>query len=501
MGQGKGFIARHRSQITHADGAVVGPPEAFLSRMRQLLSAAEFDAFVAAFDRPPRVGLRVNTLKISVPDFISIAPFPLAPVGDWEPAGFIVTGDERPGRHPYHDAGLYYLQEPSAMVAAALLAPLPGEMILDLAAAPGGKATHLAGLMAGSKSGERQSALRRGLSAEGLLVANDVHAGRSRLLAENLARWGALNALVTQDEPERIAAVFGPVFDRVLIDAPCSGEGMFRRNESVEWSQAIVAACARRQRGILSVAPELVRPGGRLLYSTCTFAPEENEQVIADFLSREEDWEMVEPDRFAEFGHGRPEWSGALPDVADQLSHAVRLWPHRFPGEGHFLALMQRKGGDGEQEVGGVFSHRPLSGDESRLWREFSSDVLTIDIPTERIFAHNGRLYLRPQTTLPPGNLHIIRYGLLLGEIKPGRIQPAHDLALALGDGDAALAVNWTADDPRLAAYLAGLEPPVSGLPDGWTLVTVDGFGLGWGKIAGGRLKNHYPHRLRRQLL
>ncbi len=466
--------------------------------MRQLLPAAEFDAFVAAFDRPSRVGLRVNTLKISVPDFISIAPFSLAPVGGWEPTSFIVTSDDRPGRHPYHDAGLYYLQEPSAMVAAALLAPAPGEMILDLAAAPGGKATHLAGLMAASTPGKRQSALRRGLAAEGLLVANDVHAGRSRLLAENLARWGALNVLVTQDEPERVAAAFGPVFDRVLIDAPCSGEGMFRRNESIEWSQAIVAACARRQRGILSVAPELVRPGGRLLYSTCTFAPEENEQVIAGFLNRERDWEMMEPDRFAGFERGRPEWSDAPLDVADQLSHAVRLWPHRFPGEGHFLALMERKDGGEEQETRGVFSYHPLTGDESRLWREFSNDVLTVDVPVERIFAHNGRLYLRPQTTLPTGNLHIIRYGLLLGEIKPGRFQPAHDLALALTVDDAASVVNWTADDPRLAAYLAGQEPSVSSLPDGWTLVTVDGFGLGWGKVVGGRLKNHYPHRLRR---
>jgi len=478
--------------------------------MQQLLPAAEFDAFVAAFDGPPRVGLRVNTLKISVPEFTSIAPFSLAPVGDWEPAGFIVTGDARPGRHPFHDAGLYYLQEPSAMVAAALLAPRPGEIVLDLAAAPGGKATHLMSLMAGPDRDERPSALRRGLAAEGLLVANDVHAGRARLLAENLARWGAVNALVTQDEPERVAAAFGPLFDRVLIDAPCSGEGMFRRREGIEWSEAIVAACARRQHKLMAFAPQLVRPGGRLLYATCTFAPEENERVIGGFLmghwetggmetGRPGDWEIVEPVRYAGFGRGRPDWTDMPPSVTVQLERAVRLWPHRFPGEGHFLALLQRGGGADDLDVKHrAFRHRPLSADEARLWREFAAATLTVDIPVERILAHHGRLYLLPRTTPAVERVHIVRYGLLLGEIKPGRFQPAHDLALAMTTGDAASSVNWAADDPRLAAYLAGHEPPSGDLPGGWTLVTVSGYGLGWGKVVGGRLKNHYPRHLRR---
>ena len=252
-----------------------GPPADFLRKMRDLLPAGEYDAFVAAFDRPRRIGLRVNTLKITPGHFSTIAPFPLAPLGQWEPAAFAVNPESRPGRHPYHDAGLYYLQEPSAMLAAALLAPEPGELVLDLAAAPGGKATHLASLI-GSPAAPPVSPLRLALAGDGLLVANDVHSGRARLLAENMARWGALNTLITQDEPERLAARFGPVFDRVLIDAPCSGEGLFRRMDGVEWSESIVAACARRQRDLLAVAPRLVRPGGRLLYATCTFSPEEN---------------------------------------------------------------------------------------------------------------------------------------------------------------------------------------------------------------------------------
>lgn len=485
--------------------STTGPPPEFLSRMRALLPADEFEAFAAAFDLPPRAGLRVNTLKISVADFISIAPFPLAPVGEWEPAGFIVAGDSRPGRHPYHDAGLYYLQEPSAMVPAALLAPRPGELALDLAAAPGGKATHLAALMAEPAPAAPLSPLRRMLDAPGLLVANDVHAGRARLLADNLTRWGALNAVVTNDEPERLAAAFGPVFDRVLIDAPCSGEGMFRRGEAVEWSAAIVAACARRQRGVLGVAPELVRAGGRLLYSTCTFAPEENEEVLAAFLAAEAGFALEEPRRFDGFDRGRPEWAAPAGGAAaagassGQLARAVRLWPHRFPGEGHFIALMSRDEVEPQQEItAGVFRGRALSAEEHRLWREFAEATLAIELPAERLHVHNGRFYLLPRTALDPGRVRLVRYGLLLGEARRGHLRPAHDLALALTAADSRAAAGWPADDPRLAAYLAGSDLPDEG-PNGWILVTVDGYGLGWAKRAGGRLKNHYPHYLRRR--
>ncbi len=477
-----------------------GPPAEFMEKMRDLLPAAEYSAFLDAFDRPRRVGLRVNTLKIAPNDFSTIAPFPLTPLGGWDPAAFAVTDDSRPGRHPYHDAGLYYLQEPSAMLAGALLSATPGELVLDLAAAPGGKATHLASLMGG---GSRQpgSALRQALRADGLLVANDVHPTRARLLAENLARWGAANVLVTQDEPERLAARFGPVFDRVLIDAPCSGEGLFRRMESVEWSEAIVAACARRQRDLLAVAPRLVRPGGRLLYSTCTFSPEENEQVVAAFLAANTDFNLVDPPAIAHADRGRPEWAAADPAIAAQLARAVRLWPHRFPGEGHFLAVLERtgaaEGGDWR-----AFDRRPPTADQNRLWRDFAAATLAIDLPADRLHVHGDRLYLLPSLAVAPreGAVHVVRYGLLLGELRPGHFRPAHDLALALRADDAS-ALRWPAGDPRLVAYLSGADLPAAGLspgPDGWTLVTVDGFGLGWAKRAAGRLKNHFPHALRR---
>ena len=481
------------------------PPADFLAKMRSLLSPGEYDAFVAAYDAPPVAGLRVNTLKTAPAEFTTLAPFSLTPLGDWEPAAFTVTDGSRPGRHPYHDAGLYYLQDPSAMTAAVALAPAPGELVLDLAAAPGGKATHLAARMGTAAAGDG-SPLRRALDDDSLLVANDVHAGRARLLAENLARWGAVNVLVTHDEPARLAAALGPVFDRVLIAAPCSGEAMFRRLESVEWSESIVAACARRQRGVLAVAPDLARPGGRLLYATCAFSPEENELVVGAFLAGQGDFQLMEPPSIAGADRGRADWTGqeAAPAMAAQLARAVRLWPHRFPGEGHFLALMARDEptDDGQKTSGdnGRFRAHPPTAAQARLWRAFATDALALALPEERLHVHGERLYLLPRRAIDPGRLHLIRYGLLLGELRAGHFRPAHDLALALNDADAR-AVRWPADDPRLAAYLSGRDLPASDLPpgpDGWTLIAVDGFGLGWGKRAGGRLKNHTPHALRR---
>ena len=475
--------------------------------MRDLLPAADYEVFLAAFDRPRRIGLRVNMLKITPHHFSSIAPFSVAPACGWDPAAFIVTDDSRPGRHPYHDAGLYYLQEPSAMLAAAFLAPAPGDLVLDLAAAPGGKATHLASLLGGALDG-RGSALRRTLDATGLLVANDVHAGRTRLLAENLARWGALNVLVTQDEPERLAECFGRVFDRVLLDAPCSGEGLFRRMEGVELSEAIVAACARRQGGILASAPDLVRPGGHLLYSTCTFSPEENEQVVAAFLAAASDFTVEMPPAIDGADRGQSEWAAADPLIAAQLALAVRLWPHHFPGEGHFLAMLRRREGAKTQMAElPPFDRRPPTSDQYRLWRDFAAATMTLDLPADRLHVHADRLYLLPRRAIALGaerggrRAHVVRYGLLLGDLRPGRFHPAHDLALALNDADA-VAMRWSAGDPRLAAYLSGADLPGPDLPpgpDGWMLVTVDGFGLGWGKRSGGRLKNHFPHALRRR--
>lgn len=463
------------------------PPDDFLAKMQRLLGD-EYAQFARSYVEERATGLRVNTLKISAADFRHQSPFTLTPVGAYEPAGFLVTADEQqPGRHPYHAAGLYYLQEPAAMVVASLMAPAPGEWVLDLAAAPGGKATHLACLMAD----------------EGLLVANDVHAGRARILAENLERWGVRQTLITNDAPDRLAATFGPVFDKVLLDAPCSGEGMFRRQGAFAWSQTMVAACARRQTAILDAVDNLVRPGGLLAYATCTFSPEENEAVVARFLSEHPDYELEDPARLEGFARGRPSWvpPHLLPkEQRQRLRRTVRLWPHRFTGEGHFLALLRRGGPTAvapHHSQNLVPFATSLPHQARAQWQAFSRRYLHLSLPEKRLHLANGRLYLLPPYAPDTSGIKIVRYGLLLGQVRRGYFKPAHTLAMSLSPAEVKSVVNWTADDPQVDAYLRGHELPGSG-SDGWTLVTVDGHSLGWGKTVNGRLKNHYPRGLRR---
>jgi NOL1/NOP2/sun family putative RNA methylase len=459
-----------------------------MAKMAGLLGD-EFSQFAQSYREPPAVGLRVNRLKLNADDFSTLSPFMLKAAGPHEPDGFLVTDDSKPGSHPYHAAGLYYLQEPSAMVVGGLVAAQPGERVIDLAAAPGGKATHLAAQMQG----------------RGLLVANDVHTSRARLLAENITRWGAANTLITSAEPAHLAAQFGPIFDRVLVDAPCSGEGMLRKlsfaakQEPFDWSETMVLACSRRQTAVLHTAAELVKPGGRLVYATCTFSPEENEAVIAQFLHDFPQFELIDPPRFAGFGAGRPSWVDS--SLANKnLQKCIRLWPHRFPGEGHFVAVMQQIEDEKPQRFANPLRFTPPTPpgkNELAVWRAFAREVLRKEFAEERLWVVNGRLYLLPETGLETGKLHLIRYGLLLGEIRKGYFRPDQALALALRADEAADAVSFAANSDEIAAYWQGLDLPSAG-PDGWLLVAVDGFVLGWGKRVNGRLKNHYPRGLRK---
>jgi len=449
------------------------------------LLGEEYASFAQSYGMKARVGLRVNTLKIPVADFIKKSPFTLSPVGAYEPAGFIVHGRSQPGRHATHAAGLYYLQEPAAMTVAALLDPQPGELVLDLAAAPGGKATHLAARM----------------KDKGLLVANDMHQGRARILAQNMERWGARNVLITSNTPQHLAAAFGPVFDRVLVDAPCSGEGMFRRQGSFDWSENIVAACARRQTHILDSAADLVRPGGRLAYSTCTFSPEENEGVIGRFLDDHPDFELVALPEYEGFAQGRPSWGNGRP----KLARTVRLWPHRFAGEGHFIALLRRVAGK-EKPVRMGKPDR-LAAAHLNLWREFAAGVLQVELDEQKMVVVNGRyLTLLPEIQLDTTGLYVLRHGLNLGELRFGArrrgfFKPAHTLALSLTAAEVTAPLDLPPESTELAAYLSGQPLKVtddgSRMTGNWTLVTVLGFGLGWGKRVGSRLQNHYPRGLR----
>ena len=450
-----------------------------------LLLGDEFPAFAAALEEEPVNGLRVNTLKISTEDFLRRSPFPLGDRIPWAASAYVLPpSDVSPGNHPYHRAGLYYLQDPSAMSAAMLLDPHPGECVLDLAAAPGGKTTHLATLMQG----------------RGLLVANEIKDKRVGHLAMNVERWGAGNVVVTNETPERLADAFGAFFDRVLVDAPCSGEGMFRKDMGAraDWSPEMVAGCAVRQRNILRVAAHLVRPGGYLMYSTCTFAPEEDEGVMVQFLDEHPDFGVEALPQLSGFAPGKPEWL-EFTTKDKELCKAVRLFPHRVKGEGHFVCLLKRFGEE-EKRAGKRNQLLAMNRMQMELWQAFVRDVLACDFAADRLLVRGERLYFAPEELPDFGHpstgsgqgLRVVHPGIWLGTFKKGRFEPAHPLALFLKADGTHNVTNFQPDDQRLAAYLRGETFASEGAP-GWTLVCVDGFGLGWGKRVQAMVKNHYP--------
>ncbi len=428
-------------------------PSGFLSRMASQLGA-EYPDFLQSLERPRAVALRFNPRKGPRPSL----PFLGEPV-PWEPEGFYYDPDARPGLHPYHEAGVYYLQEASAMSAAALLDPQPGERVCDLCAAPGGKSTQIAGRMQG----------------QGLLLCNEIHPQRAQILSRNVERMGIANALVTNETPERLCARFPGFFHRVLVDAPCSGEGMFRKEAAAvtDWSQETVEMCARRQLEILRCAGEMVRPGGRLVYSTCTFSPEENEGVIARFLGEHPEFspEAVDAPWFTPAGAGQ-----------------FRLWPHTLLGEGHFCAGLRRA--DGQAQEYGSCAGEPLPG----LWTEFAHSM-DIHLPEGKAVSFGQNLYWLPPSAPALSGLKVLRAGLALGEVRKGRLQPAH--ALALWMTECSHRQDYPADSAGIREYLSGNVLPTR--EKGWQLVSVDGYSLGWGKGDGNWLKNHYPKGLRRQ--
>ena len=314
-------------------------PELFKARMKQQLKE-EYEDFLACYEREGYAGLRVNTEKISVERFRGLFPFPLEPV-PWTDCGFYYEKmreqDEEEARkaagvtkHPYYYAGLYYIQEPSAMLPASVLPVNPGDRVLDLCAAPGGKSTHLAAKLGG----------------KGLLVANDASASRAKALLKNLTVWGCTNSVITGETPEKLLEAFGCFFDKILVDAPCSGEGMFRKDAGLvkSWEERGPQEYAAIQKQILDCAVKMLRPSGMLLYSTCTFSEVEDEQVIAWILEQHKDLELVEQ---VIPGPWKNQTDGKTPDGFVRgyapCEKAIRLWPHRICGEGHFLALLRKR--------------------------------------------------------------------------------------------------------------------------------------------------------------
>ncbi|MDD6200533.1 MAG: RsmB/NOP family class I SAM-dependent RNA methyltransferase [Firmicutes bacterium] len=427
-------------------------PEAFLSRMRQQLGE-EYPAFLESLERPRAVALRFRPGKGAPPEL----PFVTGQV-PWEPMGRYYSPDARPGLHPFHEAGVYYLQEASAMAPVTLLDPQPGERICDLCAAPGGKSTQIAGRMAG----------------QGFLLCNEVNPKRAKILSRNVERMGVSNALVTNEHPQTLARHLPEWFDRVLVDAPCSGEGMFRKEEAAvtDWSPETVQMCARRQGEILNSAAALLRPGGRLVYSTCTFAPEEDEGAVAVFLESHPEFE--------------PE-TVAAPWFVPGENGSCRMWPHKLLGEGHFAAVLRKVGGE-EREIGYQAGERL-----PKPWETFVRET-GISLPNGQGVTFGSRLFWVPEGTPELKGLRVMRPGLELGELKKERLEPAHALALWLRDCANTVCYPW--DSRELAGFLHGEVLPIH--RRGWCLVQADGYSIGWGKGDGTVLKNHYPKGLRR---
>ncbi len=447
-------------------------PKEFLERMKALLGE-EYPDFLDSFDKPKSGGLRVNPQKTAPQDFASHSPFSLAPI-PWAEEGFSYTEGDRPGRHAWYEAGVYYIQEPSAMAVGALADPKPGERVLDLCAAPGGKTTHLAGRMNG----------------EGILVANEIHPTRANILAQSVERMGISNAVVLNETPHRLAEHFAGYFDCIVVDAPCSGEGMFRKDDIAisEWKPESPQMCADRQDEILDEAVKMLRPNGRLVYSTCTFAPVEDEGSVSRLIERHPEIEIV-PVEAPWFASGHPEW---VEDGHPDTVHTFRLFPHKLNGEGHYAAVLRKKGG----EDGDVRTAVPMKEkDIPKEWIQFVEETLD-RVPEGMLTRIKDTLWLLPTDCPELSGLHVKRAGIELGTLKKNRFEPSHALSHALNTDDFQRVANAKWSDEVTDKYLRGDTFPTE-LGKGWCAVAADGFVLGWGKSAGGIMKNHYPKGLR----
>lgn len=450
-------------------------PQGFLLRMEKMLQN-EYPAFLESYKNPRHFGLRVNTKKISVEDFLKLSPFHLTPI-PWIENGFYYREEDRPSRHPHYAAGLYYLQEPSAMTPANRFPVNPGDFVLDLCAAPGGKATEL-----GAK-----------LQGEGLLVANDISASRARALLRNLELFGIPNTLVTNETPARLSASFPEFFDKILVDAPCSGEGMFRKDMDIAktWDESRPGYFAQLQKEILANAFSMLKPGGKLLYSTCTFSPEENEGMISWFLSEYPQMRLLSIPSYEGFSKGTPDWGNQDP----QLEKCVRIFPHCMDGEGHFLAFLE-KAGETFVSDSSPAATKPDKA-QQKLLDEFFQDV-SFPFDPRRMEVRNQNVYYLPCTdTRTFKGLHFLRNGLFLGELKKNRFEPSQPFALALSMDQYSSVLNLSSSDERVSRYLKGetliVNPEECARTKGWQLVCTDGYPLGWGKLVGQTLKNKYP--------
>lgn len=447
-------------------------PEEFSERMRSMLGD-EYDRFILSYSTDAERGVRINSNKCGDID-TAAAKLGLTDNVEWCKTGYY-TNNGISGNHPYHAAGIIYFQEPSAMCAAEGLPLAEDAKILDLCAAPGGKTTHIASRM----------------KNRGLLVSNEIIKKRASILSENVERMGLTNTIVTNESPSSLAERFVSFFDGIIVDAPCSGEGMFKKESKAveEWSVEHSLSCAVRQKNILDDAYKMLKPGGYIMYSTCTFSYDENEDIVR-YIAEKYNMEICDIPCLSMLSPGIGDFPG--------IDKCRRIFPHRHRGEGHFAALLRKTEDDFHYDS--VISKkkksvkRDLVLDQAvSLYREFESKNLKIELDGYFVlFGEN--LYLLPER-LNIDKLKIVRCGLHLGTIKRGRFEPAHALSHAFDAENYINIVDFSIDSAELKKYMLG--DVLHGNTNGWCVILADGYPIGWGKCSGGIIKNHYPKALR----
>ena len=444
-------------------------PERFLQDMEKLLGAAEYPAFLASYERPVRSGIRINTRKLTPEQFKDRAAFAVEQI-PWIPNGYYYEETAVLSKHPWYYAGLFYLQEPSAMTPASILPVEQGDLVLDLCAAPGGKATEL-----GAK-----------LQGTGFLLANDISHSRAKALLRNLERFGISNMAVCSEDPEKLVNYFPETFDKILVDAPCSGEGMFHKEPQMTayWEENGPEYYSEIQKKLILQAADMLKPGGKMVFSTCTFSSLENEGTIQWLLQNRPEFTLLDVKRYEKFA------SGLSP-----CEKAIRIYPQRMDGEGHFAVLLQKQG-TAEKIIAGQTKKENGYAKLPECARDFISPLLEASC-----FQGDGYwmvkqdlvyyIVLQPVTAK---KLRFLRTGLLVGECKKNRFEPSQALAMALRQEEFGLNVSFASEDPRTVRYLKGETIDVPELTDkkGWILICTDGFPLGFGKLDRGRIKNKY---------
>lgn len=446
-------------------------PKDYEASMMELLGD-DYREYLDVFHRPVHQGLRVNTNKITVEAFQKLAPFSMRKV-PWISNGFYYSEGDQPSKHPLYYAGLYYLQEPSAMTPASRLPVSPGDKVLDLCAAPGGKATEIGAKLAGT----------------GMLLANDISNSRSKGLLKNLELMGINNSCVTSEDPKKLEPYFIEYFDKIIIDAPCSGEGMFHKEMQMidYWVQKGPSYYSGIQRELIMTAAHMLKPGGMMLYSTCTFSQSENEGTIDFLLSQKPEFQLVEVEPYMGFEKGR-----------NSLDKCVRIFPHKMEGEGHFLALLKKNGHCHSQPQCKRLQEEQNLDKSIKLPQEAMVflEKVSLDFQNGSFTMVEDRVYWLSNQLRIPRKLRYLRTGLYLGDCRKKRFEPSQALAMSLKKQEYADCIDLKQEDPRVIKYLKGetvsLEEGEIQSDNGWRLICVEGYPLGWAKQMGYTLKNKY---------